>query len=350
MALGLTVATDIANAALTFYVRGGALMQTMQERPLLRILNAAKQTFPGGKDNISDPVQGATMSDTAGFFAGYTEDDALTFTQAQNILRVAYPWKELHAGLIISWTELKKDGVSVNDPGQKTSDHSEAELTRLTSILQNRLEDFGESWARSMNSMLWNDGAQDAKAIPGMRSLLTANSAVGVTGSLNRATYSWWRHRTLLGANAVTPSAQLQTLSRTLRSELRQLRRYGGRPNQALCGSAFIDGLELEVQEKGIYTDEGFTNEGKTDLGMAKIRMRGLGSFEYDPTLDDAGQSKYCYVFDDRRVKLRPMEGEDNKVLSPERPYNYAVFLRSMTYTGGLTCTQLNANAVYAVT
>jgi hypothetical protein len=321
----------------------------MQERPLLRILDAAKETFPGGKDNVSLPVQGAFMSDTAGFFAGYTEDDALTFTQAQNILRAAYAWKELHAGLIISWTELKKDGVTVTD-SMKTSDHSEAELTRLTSILQNRLEDFGESWARSMNSMLWNDGAQDSKAIPGVRSILTASSAVGTTGGLNRATYTWWRHRTLVGASSVTPSAANQTLSKTLRSELRQLRRYGGRPNQALAGSAFIEGLELEVQEKGIYTQEGFTSEGKTDLGMAKIRMRGLGAFEYDPSLDDAGQSKYCYVFDDRRLKLRPMEGEDNKVLAPERPYNYAVFLRSMTYTGALICNQLNANGVYAVT
>jgi len=349
MALGLSVATDIANAALTFYVRGGTLLQTMQERPLLRILEAAKETFPGGKDNISLPVQGAVMADTAGFFAGYSEDDALVFTQAQNMLRAAYAWKELHAGLIISWTELKKDGVTVTDSMQ-TSDHSEVELTRLTSILQNRLEDYGESWARSMNSMLWNDGSQDAKAVPGMKSILTASSAVGTTGGLNRATYSWWRHRTLVGANAITASAANQTLSKALRSELRQLRRYQGKPNQALAGSAFIEALELEVQEKGIYTQEGFTSEGKTDLGMAKIRMRGLGTFEYDPSLDDAGQSKYCYVFDDRRIKLRPMEGEDNKVLSPERPYNYLVFLRSMTYTGGLVCNQLNANGVYAVT
>lgn len=349
MALGLVVASDIANAALTFYVRGGALLQTMQDRPLLRIFNAAKETFPGGKDNISLPVQGAVMADTAGFFAGYSEDDALTFAQAQNILRAAYPWKELHAGLIISWTELKKDGVTV-DGSMKTSDHSEAELTRLTSILQNRLEDYGESWARSMNTMLWHDGSQDAKAIPGMRSILTSSAAIGTTGGLNRATYPWWRHRTLVGASAIAPSEANQTLSRTLRSELRQLRRYQGKPNQALCGSAFIEALELEVQAKGLYTQEGFKNEGKTDMGMAKISMRGLGTFEYDPSLDDAGESKYCYVFDDRRIKLRPMEGEDNKVLEVERPYNYAVFLRSMTYTGGLVCNQLNANGKYAVT
>ena len=116
-----------------------------------------------------------------------------------------------------------------------------------------------------------------------------------------------------------------------------------------LCGSAFIEALELEVQEKGIYTQSGFTNEGKNDIGMAQIRMNGLGVFEYDPTLDDLGLSKRCYVIDPRRLRLYPMEGEDNKVLTPDRPYNYAVFFRSMTWTGGLCCSQLNANGVYEV-
>jgi hypothetical protein len=83
---------------------------------------------------------------------------------------------------------------------------------------------------------------------------------------------------------------------------------------------------------------------------MEKIKMLGLGTVEYDPTLDDLGRANYCYMIDSRRIQLRPMQGEDNKVVNPERPYNYMVFFRSITYTGGLVATQLNANGVYAVT
>ena len=43
------------------------------------------------------------------------------------------------------------------------------------------------------------------------------------------------------------------------------------------------------------------------------------------------------------------MDGEDNKVLNPERPYDYAVFLQSMTFTGALTSDQLNCHAVWSV-
>lgn len=346
MALGTTVAADIANAALTMYIRGKAFLQTVQNKPLIKILEAKKKTFPGGKDNISVPVQGAFMNDTAGFFTGYSEDDQLSFAQASSLLRAAYPWKEHHAGLIITESELKKDGVTVNDQ-MKTSDHSQAELTRLTSLLENRLNDFGESWSRAKNTLYWKDGSQDAKAMPGLLSILTDDPTAGTTGGLNRATYTWWRHRVALG---IAVSEANQTLTKKLRSEVRLLKRYGGAPNTLLAGSKFLEALESEIQAKGIYTQEGFIKNASTnDIGMNDISMRGVGTFQYDPTLDDMNMEKRCYIFDDSKIQLRPMDGEDNKLRSPVRPYNYFVFLRSMTWTGGLTCQQLNCNGVYSV-
>lgn len=345
MSLGLAVAGDIASAALDYYIRGKAFKQTIQDKPLLRVLDASKKTFPGGKDKVSYPVQGVFMDATAGFFAGYTEDDALAFKQAANLLRAEYSWKEAHAGLMITETELKKDGITVND-SMKTSEHSQVELTRLTGILENRLADYGESWSRAMNNMLWRDGSQDSKVSPGVKSILTTTPETGTTGGLSRVTYTWWRHRSAFG---IAPSEAAQTLTKKMRSEVRQLRRYGGKPNHALAGSAFIEALESELQAKGIYTQEGFTNAGKNDLGMADISMRGLGRFIYDPTLDDMGESKFCYVIDSNHLILHPMEGEENKVRKPERPYNYFVFIRSMTWTGVLGANQLNSHGVYSV-
>ena len=343
MALGMSVASDIANALLKFYTKGPALLQTMQDRPLLRFLNAAKKNFSGGNQYISDPVKGAVMYDTAGFFVGYTEDEELTFAQAQNILRAETLWYECHAGLIISWTELKKDGITVTD-GSKKTEHSNTEVFRLTSLLQDRLEDFRESWARAMNNMLWRDGSQDAQQVPGVLSFLTATPAVGTTAGLNRATYSWWRH---IYKDPITPSEENQYLTKALRQTQRDLKRYGGKPNKWLAGSDFLDALENEIQAKGQYTVTGFTKVN--DIEMGDVSLGRVGLFEYDPTLDDLSLSKYCYEFDSRRMKLRPMEGEENKLLTPERPYNYAVFLQSMTWTGALTVTQLNCHAVFSI-
>lgn len=341
--LGLAVANDLANGLLTFYVRGDALLQTIQERPLLAFFKSNKQDFPGGKDYVSSPVQGAFMSDTPGFFSGYNEDMQLAFAQAANLLRAQYIWRECHAGLIITWTELKKDGITVTDSA-KTSTHSQAALIQLADMFKNRLNDYGESWARALNNMFWNDGSQDALQVPGILSLLPDVANTGTTGGLSRDTYVWWRHRSV--TNIVTSEAN-QTLSKTLRRELIQLRRFGGRPGKAFVGADFLDALFIEVQSKGVYTQEGFTKDN--DMGMDTIKMKGLGTFTYDPTLDSLGRSKYCYILDGRRLKVRPMQGEENKVCMPERPYNYMVFLKSMTWTGALECTQLNAQGVYSV-
>jgi hypothetical protein len=83
---------------------------------------------------------------------------------------------------------------------------------------------------------------------------------------------------------------------------------------------------------------------------MGELSVAGIGTFEYDPTMDDEGKEKQCYIMDGRNIRLRPMEGEDNKVLTPERPYDYMVFLKSMTWTGALETRQQNCHAIVAVT
>lgn len=360
-AIGSSVASDLAAQLLTFYVKKGPLSQTTQDKPLLRILTAKAETFPGGKDNISVPVQFKFMDTTSGFYAGYSEDDALGVTQDDSKVRAAYPWKELAATLLMTWTELKKDGITVLD-SNKTREHKNAEAVRITtSVFKNRLATFGESLARARQKMLWKDGTQDAKAIPGLTSILTDTPATGTCGGLDRSDttnyFGLWQHRARVGGLAVSnntgPRVQAsktdQTLTKTLRAEMRQLRRFGGAPDTWLAGSKFIEALEEEVFEKGTYTQVGFANADATKIDMGKISLRGVGTCEYDPTLDDLSRSKFSYIFDSSHIKLRPMENEWNKILNPERPYDQAIFLQTVTDTGGMVCDQLNCNGVYEI-
>lgn len=349
--IGLSAASDLQYQLLKFYVKTGALSQTTQDKPLLKALRSGAKSFAAGgyTGTISQPVQINFMSDVTGFFAGYTEDDLLTFTQGQNVLRAETNWFEHHAGLEITHTELKRDGILVYDD-ENTKENPGADAVRITTgVLKNRLEDFGESWARQKNRTCWLDGAQDNKAMPGVLSILTDANDTGTVHGISRATYPAWRHRVLVGASKISASAANQTLTKTLRSEVRQLRRYGGKPDLILCGSGFIDALELEVAEKGVYTQEGFVNEGKTDIGMSIIKMRGVGKFEYDPTLDDLALSKRCYMIDSRRLKLWYLQGDMDRVSKPARPYNAFVLFQSMTFTGAIMATQLNCHGVYEV-
>jgi hypothetical protein len=133
-----------------------------------------------------------------------------------------------------------------------------------------------------------------------------------------------------------------------LQKEWRQLRRYGGKPNLVLAGSDFLDWMEQELRAKGNYTLEGWTSKGKTDASVADISFKGV-MFTYDPTLDDLGKGKYCYVLDTRHIKPKVIDGENWKKHNPARPENKYVFYRAMTYMGGLICDQRNVHGVYSI-
>src|SRR3990167_1007741 len=343
----MTVAGDLAYAALQFYVKKGGLMQTTQDKPLLRILKSKQKMFPGGNNSsygISLPIQGATIfsNEGVGMIQKYSHDDAISFYRPANLVRAEYPWYETISGLVLSGTDLKQDGISLVDDRAVT--HSKAAETRLTSILKNRLDDFGESWSRAMNRMLWETG-DAAPTVKGLLSILTDTFTTGTVGTIDSATSTWWRHRGSLG---IQYSATNQTLTQLMRSEMVQLRRFGGKPTVALCGSSFLEALRLEVQAKGLYTQSNFDSKSGTNIGMSIVNLDGL-DFEYDPTLDDMGRGKHCYIFDPNRISLYTMEGEDNRVFTPTRPYNYIVLLQNMTWTGGLACNQRNCNGVYSI-
>lgn len=339
-----SLANDLTYLALIWYIRGDAQSQTTAKKPLLKYLRSKQETFPGGNAQIALNIQGTYISDTAGSLQGYSEDDALTFSFAQNVLQPTYTWREVQMSLMITWSELKKDGITITDHG-KVNDHGSA-LSRITPILKNRMKNFGESYARAINNMFWMDGSQDAKQMPGVLSLLTDTPTTGSTGGVSRSTYTFWQHR----ANLNVPwSPQNTSLIQFLNSELIQLQRFGGEPDKAFCGSAFLDALRAELVAKGYFTQTGFAGKKATNLGIAGMYIDGLGMFDYDPTLDQLGLSKRAYLIDGSRLRLMPMEGEEDKVLDPERPYNYLVFLKTMTWTGALVVDQLNANGVYAV-
>src|SRR3546814_20478120 len=86
----------------------------------------------------------------------------------------------------------------------------------------------------------------------------------------------------------------------------------------------------------------GFINKGATDIGMADISMRGVGTFVYDPTLDDLGREDFIYFIDPRHLFLMVMEGEDMKTHAPARPAEKSVLYRAVTWTGGPVCRKMN--------
>lgn len=352
MAFSQAEIDNIANAALDYYIsKGNVFSSTIQDKPLLAAMDGKAKTFPGGKGQVSVGVKGQYDSS----LGGYTHNDTVNYVNPAKIKRANYSWKEHHIGIGVTLTELKRDGITVVDSMNSDSlkNNRGREESALANLLEDKLGDMAEGYAKGLNSFLWGDGTADANAMAGIRAFVkdTPAAAAQTVGGIdqNAAANSWWRNRVNL---AVTTTATGDELLTMLNAEFRQLQRFGGKPDVALCGSDFMDRLTKELRARGYYTQSGFARS--TDIKHGDVTFGGL-VFKYDPTMDDIGTtlggvtnySKRAYILDSSKMCLYYMENEKMKKHSPARPHNQYVMYRAITTTGCLSATQLNCHGVY---
>jgi hypothetical protein len=335
---------NIANAVLDYHIRGKVESQVLQDRPLFNDLNAGKKTFGGGKEFITGRVKGQYSSAVQGF----SHDDEQAYVNPANIKQYKAKWYEVSSGISVTLTELKTAGISVVDSlnSANVTQHSDQELYNLTNLLDDKFEDLDEGSKRSFAEMLWRDGTQDSKAVPGIKSFILTSPNSGITFGIDRAANAWWRNRASL--NIDTSTASNQNLVNTLQKEMRQLRRYGAPKHKMYAGSDWMDAFERELRSKGNYTLEGWAKSGRIDASIADLAFKGVDII-YEPYLDDLGEAKFMYCLDMNAIKLMPMEGEEWKVHTPARPAERYVMYRALTWTGALTAKQLNTSGVYSI-
>ena len=148
---------------------------------------------------------------------------------------------------------------------------------------------------------------------------------------------------------AIANTATGQELIEFLHTEIRQLKRFGGKPTIALAGSAFMDRLADEIRRNGNYSNQGFSKN--MDISVGDISYAGL-KFQYDPTLDDLTISgkdpdKRCYIIDPSKLYLHYMDGEKMKRHAPARPATQYVMYRAITTTAVLCASQLNLSLIH---
>lgn len=337
---------NVANATINYHYNTPKVRsQTLQDKPLLKKMMEKQTTFPGGKEEITIRVKGVYSTTIMGFEA----DDTVTYGNPANIKTARYPWKLIHAGIKFTKDELIRGGITITDTttGKTESRHSDSEKVVLADLLKDKVEDMMEGTDRGMNSMFWQDGSQDAKQVPGIRSfILNDPTSATIVGGIDQSVNTWWRNRASLSLSTGTPGNLV--IINKLQSEFRQLRRYGGRPDTVLAGSAFIEAMEAELRSKGNFTLDGWSKNSNTEASIADISFKGV-QFVYDPTLDDLSLSKYCYVLDSRTIMPKVVEGEDMQQQHPARPEGKYVYYRAQTWVGGLICNQRNANGVYSI-
>lgn len=342
-----TELANIGNSLIDFHETGRADPQTIQGKPLWKALKSKQETFPGGKELITWPV----VFDYTTTLQGFSHDDPVGYANPANTKRASTTWKELHAGIQFTATELKHAGITIVDTldGARTANKSQKDKVELTNLFKEKLYDMDEGVDRGMNNMLWRDGTQDSSLVAGIQSFILASPSTGVSFGLDRTANTLWRNRSIQNLSTATPSNM--AISQALQEEYRQLRRYSNGPTHMFAGSDFIEALEAELRAKGEVTNTGWavSKDGKNariEASMADIAFKGM-LIEYDPTLDDESMADEMFWLDLNSIKLVVMDGEDMKQHTPARPHNKYVFYRAKTWTGGIKAKRLNSSGRY---
>jgi len=372
MAITLPTVANMISLAIDNHLKSPAFEQSIQDKPLLKILKKHQKTFGGGNDTLTIPVRGSNGTAGAGgsplTLQTYSSTDQVDYGNPNNTLRVRYNWHELHMGLGVTLTELKRGGIHIIDSTSglegNVSRASDRDAYVLTDILEDKLSDFSEAWANQFNLDCWDLGAtlrtsgltSGATTFAGLGRMLYKVDAApaanaSVVGGLDPNTHAWWLNPRAIGiAATATPAVGSNVMAAAVQRIVRQMRRYGGKPRYALCGSAFLEALEAELRVNGNYTETGFAKGA--DISVGAIKHSGI-EFMYDPTLDATISTvvycKFCYIIDPERVKLRPMEGEDMKRHSPARPENVYAAYAAVTWTGTMSMDQRNAHGVMSI-
>lgn len=350
---------SINNAALKNYLdKGTVFKQNVQNKPMLDAFNRSAGRFSSGQ-NLTVSL-GVKSGQGGGSLQGYSGDDQVNYYNPASIKRVEYVAKEHHIGIVVTHTELKMDGIEVSEDGTDTTQVDGREETALANLLDEKLDDLGEDYAKSLDLLLHQDGSADPKSIAGIQALILDNPGAGSTGGLSRVAYSWWRNRAATAAfgaaggqgaitSAVTNGGALITF---LDTEVRQLKRFsrGDVTFKWFAGSAFIDAYKTELRANGHYSDTMATDEGVPDGSIRDPKHAG-NIITYDPTLDDMGKSKRCYVIAMGKSGIQLLYFNGKRMLrhSPARPYDRYTLYNGITTTAVLTARQLNTSGVYDI-
>lgn len=345
--LSATTLDELINTTLPHYLKNDLYAQADQSTPALKVFREKKKTFPGGEGL---KLVGTATFDYTADWEIFSGEQQLNFNEFSNKKLFQYEGIENHLGLKIPYTALKAAGFVIKDANTKGSMEfskaAKSDMLRITDFLDGRYKEMDFSSKQSFSKKrIWSDGSNGFAGIP---AIITTTPTTGTTGALSRSLNTKWRNRALVGASKIVPSASSQTLTNTMREELRLLRVFGGNPNVIFAGNKALKAFELEVWGKATMQVDNF-KLGTANLDIGAIKLPGLPPIVHEPALDDLGLQDYFYIIDTDAVALVMLEGDDMTVHMPARPYDRMAGYKSITWTGMIAANKLNSSGVYQV-
>lgn len=337
-------------AAIDFYLKNDPVDQINTERPLIKKLMENKKEYGGGLQYVVEQLRFSNDSN----FQSYFGDSQVSYNRKQTLQQAKYSWGAFHDGFGLNEDELAQNGIVMTDDRSATP--SDSEKVQLTNLLQENMETLKLGFQENFDIMLHRDGSQSTTDIAGLDALIDLTPATGTVGTLNAATYAWWRNN----ADTAISTAAAGNLVNHMETQWRECTRYGNsQPNFILCGSSFLDAYRIDA---GLTVNRQITGEGlkkggvNIDASFTGVYFKGV-ELVWDPVFDvldtlDAPAitwAKRCYFINTKFINLRPIKGHWMISRKPPRVYDRYVHYWGLTAKAALTTGKRNAHSVLSI-
>jgi hypothetical protein len=335
-----------ANYTLNTFRKNDPIDQINNERPFLSWLlkNKEESNFGNGFHDETIYVS------NGGNYQNYFGADAVTHNERDLVRHAKYAWYNHHDGFFFDEDRLAANGIQLSEDGDAMPTKMEKE--RLVDLLGVSYRGLKEGMNEGFNLEAYQNGAANAKAMPGLDHLVSTTPTVGTVGGLNAATSIYWRNNANLGIAPADLAAQMEL-------SFRACTRYGKtRPDFILCGAAFLDAYRAQagstINRQIVVGDKGGTG---MDLAITDAYFRGI-PLVHDHTLEDLDVldpgatfkwTKRCYFLSSKTIKFRPMKGFWMKSAKPEKlPERYVTYFGTRSKYG-MSTAKRNSNAVLSI-
>lgn len=341
-------------ASIDYFLKNDPIDQINVERPLLKKLMAGKSEYAGGLQYVVEQLRFSNDSN----FQSYFGDSQVSYNRKRTLQQAKYSWGSFHDGFGLNEDEMAQNGITMTD--DRSSVPTDAEKVQLTNLLKENNETLKLGFQENFDLMLHRDGTQDSLAIPGLDALIDLTPATGTVGTLDAATYTWWRNYASTGIVSTTTDL----LVHNMEVAWRECMRFGGsQPDFILVGSAFLDAyrryssvsVNRQINTNG---NSGGNLKGgvSIDAGTTGVYFKGV-ELVWDPVFDildtlDAPAipwAKRGYFINTKFMKLRPIKGHWMIARKPPRVYDRYIQYFALTAKAALTTNKRNAHAVLSI-
>lgn len=304
--------------------------QINQARPYLDWLIKHKEASTFGNSYHNENVYKSNDSNYQNYFGA----DQVTYNERDPVRQAKFQWFNNHDGFWFDEDRLAANGIILSDDGDAMPTIAEKE--QLADLLKVSYRALKEGWMENFNLEAFRNGAQSAKAAPGLDHLVSTAPATGVVGGLDAATATYWRNNATTGIAAANLVDEME-------KSWRACTRYGGQaPDFILCGTAFADAYRAQssgtggaghIQRQIVVPEKGGVG---LDASVSGMFFKGI-PLMIDFTLDDLDvidaaatpdYAKRCYFLNSKTgPRLRPMKNFWMRNGKPEKlPDRYVTY------------------------